>query len=187
MQHQPAPKEGLLPLQAGECWARSGAALLDLSYCRYEPSTYHLYCSGSFIGISAFPGHAPPQMLTIFPLLRFAYELEKDDAAYQGLHRHRLEGALHLNMLGLRATTWAWLMGKRPYRVTADDHKGDGKRIERLTWWGDDKPQPRSAADKAWTYTMKRLMDGNGTVDRGVLKEYVKTLGSTAHVFSPRF
>ena len=90
------------------------------------------------------------------------------------------EGAMHLSLLGLTTNTWANLLGTQKYRVTAYDVNGDGSRLLRRTWWGANgyEPQPRHTADREWEYVMKRVVDPRGQVDKRVLKEMKRVLGT---------
>lgn len=58
------------------------------------------------------------------------------------------------------------------YRVTARDVKGDGSVLKRLTWRNQkyDEPAPVKKAFHEYTYTMRRLMDDQGNVDKSALK-----------------
>lgn len=74
-----------------------------------------------------------------------------------------------------------WLLGQS-YRITAED-AGGGKRVVRRTWWNaTDTPQRRGTARRAWTYTMKRVMDDRGSIDSSVLAEMKRVYGPSAYV-----
>jgi len=164
---------------------RSPLVLLDTSYCSYSGLEEPFVCNVVHSGLFATWSRMGPSTMIVS---RAGYRVERDEE-FKRRPVHLFEGGMHLSMLGLSFSTWAKLTGGSPYRVTAYDMKGDGSRILRLTWWGADgnTPQPRKTADKAWTYTMKRVVDGHGRVDKAVVREIKQIHGPTLWKISSLF
>lgn len=178
-------------LCTGSGWKRSGFFLLDLSKCTAadNSSTGSMTITCNIATSGAGSVLAGSAYMRFIATMRTVYALVKDDE-FRNSKEGRIEGALHLHMLGRPLTGW-WdrLLGLPPYRVTAYDRKGDGSRLLRLTWWGAEShaAQPKAAADKEWTYVMKRVLDERGRVDRKVLREMKAVHGTHAYRMVPRF
>jgi len=169
-------------------WKRSSLFLFDTSRCETQRDPRTFVCNMALAG-----GYADENLVKQMIMFRTTYNIIKDDE-YSRRPEHFFEGAAHMTILGVNACSWTTLMKKGedscPYRVTMYDEKGDGSRIKRLTWWGIDDahtPQPLKSADAQWTYRMKRLVDGHGKVDKGVLAEMKRLYGSTVYRAQPRF
>ena len=164
--------------------------MLDTSYCSFNAKTSAVTCDCARGAVfhNAW-GRGMPKM---FGVIRPVYVIEKD-AEFASRPDELFEGAMHLYMLGLSSKTWARIVKKPWYRVTMHAMDKTGARIERLTWWGTEakpvdgyEPQPRSEADSDWTYVMKRVVDGKGKVDRGVVSEIKRMFGPSGYVLAPR-
>ncbi len=178
------PKRDVLCGPGG--YKRSSAFLLDTSQCEYHgPETGRMVCKMQYaVGFDSAP--FARKMLVARP----TYTIVKD-AEFVDRRRHLFEGAMHLTFLGVSACRWGRWFGAKNFRVTMTDVKGDGSRIRRLTWWNiestADTPQPRSKANKDWTYTMKRVIDARGRIDGAVLREMKRAYGDTAFINVARF
>ena len=163
-------------------WKRSAAFLLDTSRCQFDGSAF--VCS-----MAHAVGFTDPGFTSKMLIARPTYRIVKD-SEFKGRHPDYFEGAMHLTLLGISANRWGRLFGGKNYRVTMNDN-GDGASILRRTWWNiddeSDVPQPIKKADKEWTYTMKRLVDEHGRVDKRVLREMKRVYGNVAFFNQPRF
>ena len=160
---------------------------LDTSYCKrqyhYTTSRYDtqsITCSGPFLLMSAHQKHGNGHSVaTILPLLRLSYVFDKADPEFERRGAELFEGALQLKAFGVPVT---WLPGQTSYRITAED-LGAGKHITRRTWWNTtNTPQTKKSAASEWTFTMKRVMDDRGRIDRSVLAEMKNIYGNTAYI-----
>ena len=160
----------------------------DMSYCKrsysytaFQYDTRTISCSGPFLLTSAHGKHSNGYTVaTILPLMRLSYTFDKADPEFAGRDADWFEGAISLKAFGIPVT---WLPGQTSYRITAEDTQGTGSRITRRTWWdATNTPQAKNRAANEWTFTMKRVMDANGKIDRTVLNEMKHIYGDTAYV-----
>lgn len=173
-------------------YKRHSFIMLDSSFCSLNPLTSAVTCDCALGGV--FHQGWGSKMPWLFAISRPYYVIEKNDAEFAPRPKELFEGAMHLYLLGLSSKIWAWLLKKPWYRVTMHAMDTSGARIKRLTWWGTEEkpidgyePQPHSDADHKWTYVMKRVIDGKGNVDWGVVKELKRLFGPSGYLLVPRF
>jgi hypothetical protein len=173
-----------------EGYHRPLAFLLDSSYCKrqyqYLTSTYdtrYITCSGPFLLTSAHKKHSNGyNVAALLPVMRLTYEFDKGDPEFTGRNADFFEGALSLKAFYMPVTRFSWLSGQLPYRLTAEDSMGSGKYITRRTWWNaTNTPQEKTSAADDWTFTMKRVMDEHGGIDRSVLADMKQIYGETVY------
>lgn len=170
-------------------WKISPFLVFDTSYCRYNAAAGKLHCPGGtpWIILSGNPKHKmKPALAKALQLFRISYTINQKDVEFVGVNPTRLSGAMSMYVWGVPITMWARLFTrKNSYRITMSD-EGDGSRVTRRTWWNAlNTPQPLAAADKEWTYQMKRFYDNKGRVDRAVLNEAKKLTGDTVILLKP--
>jgi len=155
---------------------RSQLFLLDTSHCVYDASSGTLTLRSPALGISEHPEHGGGMGVAIYlQLLRVGYTFSKADPEFAQRPSHLFEGKMSLSMLGVSAKTITGVS----YRVTAEDVRGDGSVIMRYTWRDVDESTPakKKHAFHEYTYAMKRVMDGEGRINRRVLKEMKQVYG----------
>ena len=157
-------------------YKRSQHFLLDTSYCNFNPRTGVLTQRSSAMGISEHAAHGGGFLVAYYlQLLRVGYTYSKNDPEFRRRPLSLFEGKVTQHMLGMSVKTLAGL----DYRLTAEDVRKDGSVIVRYAWKDSDASTPAKKRDAfhEYTFEMKRVMDGNGKVNKAVLKEMKKIFG----------
>jgi len=164
-------------------WKRSQLVLVDTSYMHYDRDNGLLTQYAPALGVSEHKVHKGGMLVAwILLLFRVGYTWDKTDAEFVKRSADYFEGNMKLY---LGPFTVGGLTGV-DYRVTSEDN-GDGSRIHRFTWiggpWGSQTgqkynvPAPKSEQFHDFKYTMRRVMDADGNIDRGVLADMKRVYG----------
>ena len=181
-------------------WKRSSLVIIDTSYMYYDRAKGTITQHPSAVGASALESQGGGMGAAIFlRMIRQMYVFDKNDPEFVGRSAEFFEGSMKLyffmGLLPVSAITKR--VGGVDYRVTAED-TGDGSVIKRYTWiggpdynnprtaegWPYDKPAPKSQQFKDYHYTLRRLMDADGNVDKQVLADFKKVHGDDVIIFS---
>lgn len=158
--------------------------LLDTSWLSYDRAERMITQYAPALGVSEHKEHKGGMPIAMFMLLlRICYTFDKNDPEFADRSPELFEGMMRLYFAGMSTKT---LFGMQ-YRVTAEDNGNKGAVIDRFTWIGGtaddykgvayDEPQPKSEQLHDFHYKLRRIMDADGTVDKGVLADMKKVYG----------
>ena len=157
-------------------YKRSQHFLIDTSHCYFNARTGVITQRSAAMGISEHAAHGGGLGVAYYlQLLRVGYSYAKNDPEFVTRSISFFEGRVTQYVLGMSVKTLTGL----DYRTTAEDVRKDGSVIMRYAWKDSNAsvPAKKTRAFHDYTYEMKRVMDGEGKVNKAVLKEIKRIFG----------